>query len=583
MVDKVTVPLFPVVAPQTLDGVLSAYPLTTRQTLTGIRAHAWAINELISLQVGGAGQPCRNIIDYGAVSGQDSTKAILAAEADAAPGDVVLFPPGEWLFSSTITVSRQRPLWRGTGPYQTILRYVGASTTNDLIVLGNGTDPIIGGVLADFRITSNTTMTAGYALRLRKCGRLMLRGVVVEGQDGTTGAVGSSKLYHGAFFDEVDNTYWVNFEACASKTAVLVRGAVGTGAKADLYLLNGKISSSDVGLHIGGAFGGTYFNNLNIIFNNTCVLINEALSNEVNREIMFGDCAIDSAMGGQLIKIDCPSDMTNAWIRFNSTWMSSSLSTGADPLGIGVWVKDATGASILFTGCRISFNKRDGIRVDDAGALVFITNCFIENNDAYGINPNVGSNSTVVGPCCFNANVSGDIRETNLNVSNNVPVGTISSWYQTNSLLFAVDSQFIMKLLSTNPAINFDANDYMEYDRSTNELKTNVSSTLSQTVGDGYTLAPIVQATDAAFNLQVSGSDAILQFDTNDYIRYDRSNNEFLFHIGGNAMFLVKNFGTLHLAGQANDPTSPAAGQIYYNSATGKFRGYNGTAWQDFN
>lgn len=32
-----------------------------------------------------------------------------------------------------------------------------------------------------------------------------------------------------------------------------------------------------------------------------------------------------------------------------------------------------------------------------------------------------------------------------------------------------------------------------------------------------------------------------------------------------------------------SDPASPATGQIYFNSVSGKFRGYNGATWVDFN
>ena len=42
----------------------------------------------------------------------------------------------------------------------------------------------------------------------------------------------------------------------------------------------------------------------------------------------------------------------------------------------------------------------------------------------------------------------------------------------------------------------------------------------------------------------------------------------------------------MHLIGQSADPTSPEAGDIYYNYVTGKFRGYNGVtgpAWNDLN
>lgn len=31
------------------------------------------------------------------------------------------------------------------------------------------------------------------------------------------------------------------------------------------------------------------------------------------------------------------------------------------------------------------------------------------------------------------------------------------------------------------------------------------------------------------------------------------------------------------------DPAGPVTGQIYFNSTTGKFRGWNGTAWVDLN
>lgn len=38
----------------------------------------------------------------------------------------------------------------------------------------------------------------------------------------------------------------------------------------------------------------------------------------------------------------------------------------------------------------------------------------------------------------------------------------------------------------------------------------------------------------------------------------------------------------LKLVGQAGDPASPSAGFITFNATTSKFRGYDGSAWQDF-
>ena len=48
MTDKVVSPFFPVVSPNTLDGVLQTYPVTTRQTLEGFRRHTQAINGIIN-------------------------------------------------------------------------------------------------------------------------------------------------------------------------------------------------------------------------------------------------------------------------------------------------------------------------------------------------------------------------------------------------------------------------------------------------------------------------------------------------------------------------------------------------------
>ena len=41
--------------------------------------------------------------------------------------------------------------------------------------------------------------------------------------------------------------------------------------------------------------------------------------------------------------------------------------------------------------------------------------------------------------------------------------------------------------------------------------------------------------------------------------------------------------GDIVLVGASSDPSGPTAGAIYYNTSTGKFRGFNGTIWQDFN
>lgn len=142
-----------------------------------------------------------SVKDYGAVGNgiSDDTAAITAAVAAAArEGRPLHFPAGTYCFSSTITVTQQRAAWFGAGHKQTVLLYTGSSKTNDLIVFGDGVNQIIGCQIEGFRIRSATTMTAGWALRLRGFCRSIMRAVVIDGQDG------NKKLWHGIYFEEVD-------------------------------------------------------------------------------------------------------------------------------------------------------------------------------------------------------------------------------------------------------------------------------------------------------------------------------------------------------------------------------------------
>lgn len=48
-IQRVVVPIFPVVTPQNLDGLLQTYPVTTRQMIDALQELTRAVNNLIDI------------------------------------------------------------------------------------------------------------------------------------------------------------------------------------------------------------------------------------------------------------------------------------------------------------------------------------------------------------------------------------------------------------------------------------------------------------------------------------------------------------------------------------------------------
>ena len=50
---------------------------------------------------------------------------------------------------------------------------------------------------------------------------------------------------------------------------------------------------------------------------------------------------------------------------------------------------------------------------------------------------------------------------------------------------------------------------------------------------------------------------------------------------GGSLALTVNQSGSINFEPLSSDPSSPSAGDVYYNSTTNKLRCYNGTSWND--
>jgi Pectate lyase superfamily protein len=326
-----------------------------------------------------------NLKDFNAVGDglSDDTIPMIKWLASAQPGTCLYAPPGTYAFSAPLSISTANIAIVGAGPYQTTFKYTGATSDVDLLYIGSPLQQTANVFLEGFKIQSASLMTKGAGLHLQGVVRSQLRDIVADGQDG------NGFLCHGIWFDRVDFVRLDDFEARGSQDAIRVNGTVGSGPKADLYLTGGKIALSNVGIHIGGAFGGIIVDNSDIIENNTNVLVDTAIVNEENRELFFNSgCMVDSAVTGDGFLIN-DSLVTNGTLYIGG-WVASSAQNG-------IHVEHWNGA-ISIESPTIFNCKEDGILIEDPASIVSIsTSTLIRNNGGYGVNSTVPTNTITPG------------------------------------------------------------------------------------------------------------------------------------------------------------------------------------------
>lgn len=363
--------------------------------------------------------------DYGVVpNAADNTAALQAffAALQAYPGAVKGVLPSGWLqFTTPIVAMNNRQNWSlvGSGYSATHLHYIGASTTVDLLRITGCANFSVKG----FTIDSGTAMTDGTAFHLDGCGHVVLGDIKVGGQGGYT-HVGSDtnlhyNLWNGFWFDKIDMVTLSNFEAVGQNDAVRVNGAVaGGGGKADLTLQLGKITSSGVGLHVGGAFGGLMVDNCGIIGNWHNCVIDQALAAEQNREIFFGPHALFDSSGqvgttggpgatnpggtGDNVVVNDPG---GGFLAIKG-WVVTTYNGG-----IGIHIQNWAG-DINTGGCVIYQCAGDGIQIQTPQpTLLMSPTTHVFNNTGYGINQTTVMNP-ILGAPVLSQNTAGNMSAT---------------------------------------------------------------------------------------------------------------------------------------------------------------------------
>lgn len=236
-------------------------------------------------------------------------------------------------------------------------------------------------------------------------------------------------------------------------------------------------------------------------------------------------------------------------------WVDSTLAFRADDTGIrarGIAVRDNTGdapvadqISCGFTSFRMEYDSATGdkyFRFD--GTQTYFH--FDDSEDELILK--------VGGGTPWKAYLNG-IRMRGLAVSNGLDVAHVTDRVTVG------DTNFFMDWDGTDTFLQWDDSDYLQFDRSTNELichidtadawKTDPSGFRSRgiAISTGLTILPAVDSLRVGhndFKLVWNSIDSFLYWDTNDYLKYDRSANELMLYMGTTGTLLKHLWSTNH-------------------------------------
>lgn len=332
----------------------------------------------------------------------DHTAAIAAFFAQIVAGKRYYIPAGQFRFSSPLAIPYLATLHlHGEGRRASVFRYFGAATTGDLITFGDGSTRSKG-FLSGFSVESDTTMTAGTGLRLKKIGQGFTVRDVAAGTNG-----GNRKLWDGIWFDNASVGTYTHFENEVQNDAVIVNGAAGTDEGSDIWFDYGLAQFSARGFVIGGGMGGYCFNNIVAFGNGSNYVVDNSRVARRNREGFFSRHCISDMVKAYGIHINDPL-ISNSYIQMDANIGSAGLVSPASP-GVGLYVQSFPNGRIHVNSAEIFNCVSDGVRVDDASCIIQTSpTTYIFNNGGYGINATVATQG-IYNNALLEVNTSGNL------------------------------------------------------------------------------------------------------------------------------------------------------------------------------
>jgi hypothetical protein len=271
-----------------------------------------------------------DVRDYGAVGDgvTDDYEAIQAAidAASAAAsglpqggGAVVFLPSGLYRVGRTLRIEQSNVGIVGIGAGSVIQ---GGARDGHIIYAGTPepSRPVRNVFFEHFAITAAVRKTSGAAIFCEHAERYRFDDIKAAPQE-----VGPGPLHDAFYFRYFDTCVLSNVMAIAHHAGVTMHGKPDQSYGAGLWLLGGSrvianLEKGSVGVHIGGSSGGVVLEDVDIIVNETNVLIDDTLSGTFNREIFLNQCFVDSASGHG---IDVAPNSV-ALLHLNNTWVSAS-------------------------------------------------------------------------------------------------------------------------------------------------------------------------------------------------------------------------------------------------------------------
>lgn len=289
-------------------------------------------------------------------------------------GQVGYCGAGTYRFSSPL-IPRGGHYWGFSGVGAAChLLYTGASTTADLVTIGDGVTQYVGATVGGFRISSSTTMTGGAALRFRQQYYYHVNRVTFDGN-----ALGNKKLWHGFWADASSWGRWTTGNAYLQGDAVRATSGV------ELYLDDVQLigngpagSSTGNGIHLGGGFGGLYTGHVAVGSYRFGLLVDTALVAAANNQLFVSNLTVFDG------NTDAGVYLNDAVVGNKSlTMMGWVASTQA---GNGIAIVNWASGTVNVTGAQVVSNSGSGVYVGDPSVVLSIdpsTN--LSNNVAYGV------------------------------------------------------------------------------------------------------------------------------------------------------------------------------------------------------
>ncbi|AOX16912.1 hypothetical protein A0U89_06935 [Kozakia baliensis] len=317
-----------------------------------------------------------NVRDQGVkCDGQtDDTAAINAIFVARIQRKRVVFPAGTCLFSGTLTFNLNSSSVVGGGSQATQFVYTGLKTNIDLIDVPGGYNPVVQG----FSVWSQTKMTAGAAIHISQTSYGWLKDVVA-----TYLNTSQNTLWNGLYIDQpnfvsVDGYY---FQAQNDALVISALG-IGTPYQYDVFLNNGKLSESAVGMHVAGGIDNVHADNTEITTNAINVLDDNALVAQKNQEIFLGKHVVtDQAIQWNYYINDAKCSLANYGI------VEVAGPVTAAKTYDNIYVKSFPGCELVVSSPYVTAAKRDGIRSADGSAILAVApQTLITANGEFGVN-----------------------------------------------------------------------------------------------------------------------------------------------------------------------------------------------------